>query len=113
MKRINNAFNRVLAFAISMYASQTFAAANNTVDIGTTSDKSPLQKVVSFMQEFVNFIGGPGAAFVVFISAVCCVALWVAAPKQSSVVMGWLLRVVTGGILIFNITMVFSWLKAY
>ena len=39
-------------------------------------------KVASFMQQIVDFLGGPGTLFVVFVASVAAIALWVFEPSK-------------------------------
>lgn len=105
--------NRVFWSLCGLFlAPAAFAAGNNDVDLGS-SGGGPLEAFSAFMQEMVNFIGGPGVLFVAFVSAAAAVSLWVAAPKQGSAAMGWAFRVCVGVILLMNIAILLTWLQGF
>lgn len=87
-------------------------AANSDVDVGGSSS-GPLQQVSDFFQEIVDWVAGPGVILIAFFSAAGAIALWVAAPKAGSAALGWLLRVVVGVIVLFNIGLLLTWLQGF
>jgi hypothetical protein len=87
-------------------------AANSTVDLGG-SGSGPLQQISTFMQQIVDFAGGPGVLFIVFMSACAAVGLWVAAPKSGSAAIAWAFRVCIGAIVLLNIALLISWFKGF
>lgn len=87
-------------------------AANNDVDLGS-SGSGPLEAFGAFMQELVDFVGGPGVLFIAFVSAAAAIGLWVAAPKQGSAAMAWAFRVCVGVILLMNLAILLTWLQGF
>ncbi|MGC3479823.1 hypothetical protein ACPTKW_27915, partial [Pseudomonas aeruginosa] len=65
------------------------------------------------MQELVNFVGGPGVLFIVFISAAAGITLWVMAPKAGSAAVAWIARVCVGGIALFNLALLLAWYQGF
>lgn len=73
----------------------------------------PFAKVQKFFQEIVDFLGGTGTLFVVFVALVAGISLWVAIPKQAGVALGWVFRAIVGGIFLFGIGIVLTWIKTF
>jgi len=101
--------NRYLSF-LALFGAATAKAADNNVDIGADSD-GPFQLVGDLLQQVVDFGGGPAVIFVVFISSVAAVGLWMMVPKEASKAVGWFFRVCIGAILILNIALLITWWK--
>lgn len=99
------------SFVLLAATEVAMASPNNNVTLQAPSG-GPLQACVTMFQYIINFAGGAGAVFVVFLSLVAAIGLWVAAPKQGSAAMGWALRACVGGILLFNIALFIGWLEA-
>jgi len=102
----------VWALMLVLFAPAAFAQDGNDLDIGAPSD-GPLALIGSFFQELIDFIGGPGVLFVVFVSGVAAIALWVAAPKAGGAAIAMLMRVLVGGIIIFNFALVINWMQGF
>lgn len=64
--------------------------------------EGPLESVVSFVQDIVNTIAGPGVFAVAFVSLVVVIVLWVFAPKAGPV-MATAMRVAIGVLVLLNI----------
>ena len=105
---LNRAFWLLASFFLAPFA----LAANHAVDLGSPSD-GPLAAFAGFMQELVNFVGGPGVLFIVFVSAGAGVALWVMAPKQGSAAIAWIGRVCVGALVLFNLAILLTWLQDF
>lgn len=99
------------ASLIGVSLSSTAAlAVNNDVSL-PSSDSSYLQKIINWMQEVMDVIGGAGTLFVAFLSACAAILLWVTMPKQSGGALAWIMRVCIGAIAAFNIALLFAWLQ--
>ena len=85
-------------------------AVNNDVSL-PSSDSSYLQKIINWMQEVMDVIGGAGTLFVAFLSACVAILMWIAIPKQSGGALAWVLRVCIGAIAVFNLALLFAWLQ--
>lgn len=70
-------------------------------------------KIASFFQTIVDFLGGPGTLFVVFLGAAAAIAMWVFMPKQASEAIAWLFRVCIGAILLFSLGTFITWLETF
>ena len=73
----------------------------------------PLQKIGKFFQQIVDFLGGTGTMFVIFLSLVSGIALWIFMPKQGSAALGWVFRACIGGIVLFTLGTVLTWLQHF
>lgn len=104
--------NRAWAALVALLLTPAAFAANNDVDLGS-SGSGPLEAFAGFMQELVNFVGGPGVLFIAFVSAAAAIGLWVAAPKQGSAAMAWAFRVCVGVILLMNLAILLTWLQGF
>ncbi|HBO7987864.1 hypothetical protein [Pseudomonas aeruginosa] len=104
--------NRVFWLLASLFLSPLALAANNDVDLGSPGD-GPLAAFAGFMQELVNFVGGPGVLFIVFVSAAAGIGLWVMAPKSGSAAVAWIARVCVGGIALFNLALLLAWYQGF
>lgn len=103
---------RIFWLLASFMLAPVALSANNDLDLGAPSD-GPLAAFAGFMQELVDFVGGPGVLFIVFVSAACGVALWVMAPKQGSAAIAWIGRVCIGALVLFNIAILLTWLQDF
>ncbi|MFA0012010.1 hypothetical protein AB4391_01490 [Vibrio lentus] len=61
----------------------------------------------------MDFLGGTGTLFVVFISAAAAIMLWIIAPQSGSAVMAWIFRVCVGAISLFSLATVMTWLQSF
>ena len=93
----------------SLYTSDVFAG---SVRLGHVSS-GPLQKIGSFFQQLVDFLGGTGTMFVIFLSLVSGIALWIFSPKQGGAAIGWVFRACIGGIALFTIGTLLTWLQHF
>lgn len=90
--------------------SKAVLAANNDVQL-PSADSSYMQKIINWMQEVMDVIGGAGTLFVAFLSACAAILLWVTMPKQSGGALAWIMRVCIGAIAAFNLALLFAWLQ--
>lgn len=104
--------NRIFWSLFGLLLAPAAFAANNDVDLGNAGG-GPLEAFAGFMQELVNFVGGPGVLFIAFVSAAAAIGLWVAAPKQGSAAMAWAFRVCVGVIFLMNIAILLTWLQGF
>ncbi len=82
-----------LSFLALLSAPRVFAV--ETFDIGTAAgDLSIFDNVISFMQNIVNFVGGPMMLALSFIALVGFILAWMYAPSGGA--LGGLFRVVIG-----------------
>lgn len=95
--------------AIATYTPDLLAS---TVRLGHVKS-GPLAKVGKFFQQIVDFLGGTGTMFVIFLSLVAGIMLWIFMPKQGGAAMGWVFRACIGGILLFGISMILTWLQHF
>ncbi|WP_330927116.1 hypothetical protein [Candidatus Sororendozoicomonas aggregata] len=95
-----------------LWFSNTVYGADEAVDIGAPTD-GPLAKVGAFFQELVDFLGGAGVMFVVFMSAAAAVGLWVLVPKQAGQAIAWIVRVCIGALVLFGMGTLITWLKTF
>ncbi len=70
-------------------------------------------KITGFFQQIVDFLGGAGTLFVVFIGASAAIGLWVFAPKQASEAIAWFFRICIGAILLFSLGTFITWLGSF
>lgn len=70
-------------------------------------------KVGDFFQEIVDFLGGTGTLFVVFVAFCAGLALWIFAPKQAGTALGWVFRACIGAIALFSIGTLISWIQTF
>ncbi|HDZ58142.1 MAG TPA: hypothetical protein ENI17_02680 [Pseudomonas xinjiangensis] len=103
---------RLFWYVSSFLLAPSVMAQANDVDLGSPA-AGPLAAIGGFMQEVVDFAGGPGVLFIAFISAVAAVALWVAAPKQGGAAIAWALRVCVGVIILMNIALLITWFQSF
>lgn len=105
-KKLQEAF----AFSLGLAFSGSALAANNDVSLDTPSEGF-LQKIVSWMQDLIDVVGGAGVLFVVFLSLAACIIMWVLIPKAGSAALGWAFRAAIGGIALFNLALLISWVQ--
>lgn len=103
---------RLYWIATLLFAPVAVAQEGNQLDLGAPAD-GPLAAIGGFMQAVIDFVGGPGVLFIVFVSAAAAVGLWVAAPKAGGTAIAMLMRVLVGGIVVFNIALLISWLQGF
>lgn len=117
MKNIFSGFRKAKAVAAKftlssiVYLYTHAALAANDVSLPSPSS-SFLQKITSWLQDVVDFVGGAGVLFIAFVSAAAGIGLWVIAPKSGSGALGWVFRACVGAIGLFNIALIISWLQS-
>ncbi|MDE9686124.1 hypothetical protein L2W90_23715 [Citrobacter freundii] len=89
---------------------QTARADNSTVKLPSAGGGEIYTVFTQKMQDFVDFLGGPGMLAVIFISLVVILSLWSINPKSAGL-LGWLSRTVAAALLLFNIGTVLIYLK--
>lgn len=89
---------------------KTASADNSTVKLPNAGGGEIYTIFTQKMQDFINFLGGPGVLAVVFVSLVIILALWSINPKSAGL-LGWLSRTVAAALLLFNIGTVLLYLK--
>ncbi len=70
-------------------------------------------QITNFFQEIVDFLGGTGAMFVIFLSFSGAIALWVISPKSAGPAVAWGFRGAIGGILLFAMGTLISWINTF
>ncbi|MFZ3505563.1 hypothetical protein [Vibrio harveyi] len=70
-------------------------------------------QLTNFFQEIVNFLGGTGSMFVIFLSFTGAIGLWVISPKSAGPAVAWGFRGAIGGILLFAMGTLISWIKTF
>ncbi|GEK16020.1 hypothetical protein [Aliivibrio fischeri] len=86
--------------------------AHARVSIGSGGG-GPFSKVADFFQEIVDFLGGTGTLFVVFVAICAGIGLWVFIPKQAGTALGWIFRGCIGAIALFSMGTVITWLQSF
>lgn len=86
------------------------ATGNSTVTIPDSGGGEIYSTFARYMQDLVNFLGGSGVLFAVFVSAAVAVCIWIFAPKNSGL-MGWLVRIVIGAIVLFNLAVIILYFR--
>lgn len=104
---------RVWLSLAAMFMAPMAFAANNDVDLGDGGGDGLLAPFAEFLQQLVDFAGGPGVLFIAFVSFACAIAMWVAIPKQGGAAMGWALRVGVGVIFLMNIALFLTWMQSF
>ena len=104
-----NILQKLMTIFIGLTISSTSYA---SVSLGTTGT-GVFAQISNFFQEIVNFLGGTGAMFVIFISISGAVCLWVISPKSAGPAVAWMFRGAIGGILLFAMGTVISWIKTF
>ncbi|MGR5299131.1 hypothetical protein ACPV5U_27420 [Vibrio mediterranei] len=104
---MNKAITRIwLAFAV-LVTMPVYAS----VSLG--SNTGVFQKIGNFLQSIVDFLGGTGTLFVIFISAAFAIFLWILVPKEGGAAIAAIFRVCIGAIALFSLGMVITWLKGF
>ncbi|BCL74193.1 hypothetical protein VNTUMSATTG_61300 (plasmid) [Vibrio nigripulchritudo] len=70
-------------------------------------------KFTKFMQDTVDFLGGPGVMALAFFGTVCAVGIFIVKPKEGAAALGWLLRVVAGCIVLFSVAAFVTWVRSF
>ncbi len=86
-------------------------ASYGAVSLGSSSGF--FGKITSFFQTVVDFLGGAGTLFVVFIGASAAIFLWVISPKDASAAIAWLFRICIGAIALFSLGTFITWLGTF
>lgn len=105
-ERNNNLQRMLSAFFLSTIA--TSAVAQGDFDIGD-APTGPLDAIVDFFQDIINFLSGPALFAVGFGSLVMVVCLWVFAPKMGPI-MFLAARVAAGVIVMMNLPLWYVYL---
>ncbi|WP_178306553.1 hypothetical protein [Vibrio algicola] len=87
------------------------AAVASSIDIGGSSSGF-LSKIAEFFQQVVDFAGGPGAMFIVFLSITVGLGMWAFMPKQSGSALGYIFRACIAGIGLFGMGTLLAWLQS-
>ncbi|HFQ5013435.1 hypothetical protein [Vibrio vulnificus] len=66
-----------------------------------------------FFQEIVDFLGGTGAMFVIFLAFSAAIGMWVLMPKSAGAAVAWAFRAAIGGILLFAMGTLISWIRTF
>lgn len=90
----------------------TQAQAHASVSLGG-GGSGIFAKFTNFLQAIVDFLGGSGTLFVIFLSAAGAIFLWIVAPKAGGEALAWLFRVCIGGIGLFSLSLILTWLKGF
>lgn len=106
LSKIKNKAIGCYLLLLGLFSGSAFA---EDFDIGD-APAGPLEDVVSFIQDIVNTISGPGVFAIGFVSLVSVVALWVFAPKAGPV-MALAMRTAIGVLVLLNIPLWFTYLS--
>lgn len=87
------------------------AAFASSISLGGSSS-SFLSKFVNFFQQVVDFVGGTGALFVVFVSIAAGLGMWAFMPKQAGSALGYVFRACIAGIGLFGMGTFIAWLRS-
>lgn len=111
IQKLRIKLSKIFIFTLVFLTQHVFAA-NTTVSLDGPSS-GPLAKITKLMQELVDFLGGAGILFVVFVSAVVGIGLWIIAPKAGSQAMGYIARTAVGAIVLLNIALLITWYQGF
>jgi len=95
----------ILTFVAFLYGKCVFAGYN----IGTSSS-TVFAKPITFLQDLVNALDGPGATAAIVLALIAALVSWNYAPGRSE----WLgksLRAVISGIFVFGIAALISYMR--
>lgn len=109
--KLNKLRETLSSLALMAATEVAMASPNNNVTLGGPSS-GPLQACITMFQYIINFAGGPGAIFAVFVSLVGAIGLWMFMPKSGGAAMAWGFRISIGAILIFNLAMLIGWYES-
>lgn len=70
-------------------------------------------QIGNFLQEIVNFLGGTGTMFVVFLSFAGAITMWVLIPKQAGAAVAWAFRAACGAIALFAMATLVTWIQGF
>lgn len=101
-------FSRACA-AVALAVASTSAMAD-TVTI--QSAPGPFAKITSLFQNIVDFLGGGGTMFVVFVMMAGAIILWVSTPKNSGPAVAFMFRVACGALMLFSLGSVITYLQS-
>lgn len=84
----------------------------DSIPLGTPS-AGPLAAIGKFLQELVDFLGGSGTLFVVFIGIFLGIAMWVMMPKNAGPAVAFIMRAMVGAIALFTMGLTITWLQSF
>ncbi|NND65208.1 MAG: hypothetical protein HKM24_04495 [Gammaproteobacteria bacterium] len=67
----------------------------------TASGEAGFDAVTAFLNKILSFMTGPWATFVIAVSLIAGVAVWVWEPQSKA--LGWVARILIAGVLIFQV----------
>ncbi|MFA0249489.1 hypothetical protein AB4458_25530 [Vibrio sp. 10N.261.45.F1] len=97
----------------SIVLASTLMSYQAHASVTLTGGSGVFQKFTSFFQTIIDFLGGSGTLFVIFLSAAAAIILWIIAPKAGSEALMWLFRVCMGAIGLFSLGLLITTLKAF
>jgi hypothetical protein len=92
-----------LMLGLALVGANAYAA---SPDLGTAA--GPFSRIVSGLQEILDFLSGPVAIFILAASLIAAVVLWMFAPKEGA--LGGIVRVLAAGIMLVNIGLFVTYL---
>jgi len=81
--------------------------------LGGGGDSGIFAPMAAFFQSVVDFLGGTGAMFVIFLSFCGAIGMWVLIPKNAGAAIGWAFRATVGGICLFGMGLLVTWVKGF
>ncbi len=99
---------RSYCFAVALF----FSAYSHAFSLGG-GDSGIFAPIGAFFQSVTDFLGGTGAMFVIFLSFCGAIGMWVLMPKQAGAAIAWAFRATVGGILLFGMGMLVTWVRTF
>lgn len=84
----------------------------DTITLNAPSS-GPFAAITKFFQSIVDFLGGAGSMFVVFLSIVAGIGLWMVMPKQAGTALGFIFRAAVGAVVLFGAGTFVTWLQSF
>lgn len=100
-----------MSLVLLLLAGPALAQTSQSITLQNTGTTF-FDSIVALFQDIIDFAGGPGVFFIIFISAVMAIGLWIFAPKQGSAAVTWLIRILVGGIIILNLSLLLTYLQS-
>lgn len=95
---------------LSLVATAVQAGPRGGVTLDAPSD-GIFGPVTKFFQSIIDYAGGAGTLFIVFMSIVVGVILWIVAPKQGSAAIAAVMRAFVGAIFLFNVGVIIAYFQ--
>ena len=90
-----------------------FSTSSYAFSLGGGGDSGIYSAIAAFLQSTVDFLGGTGSMFVVFLSFCGAIGMWVLIPKNAGAAIAWAFRAAVGGICLFGMGMLVTWIQGF